>query len=100
VDTIVHGSAGLDYYAAREGKGLDPAKPLFFATWFPTSTLIHALESDPSEDASPRFDPALFEERFRTIEWLFACEDKFHRLPLFFERVSQLHYAFKTLPIR
>jgi transposase len=44
-----------------------------------------------------RFNPAIFEERFRTIEREFAWEDKFRRLLLRFERVSELHYAFKTL---
>ncbi|MFD2272633.1 hypothetical protein ACFS07_19675 [Undibacterium arcticum] len=38
-----------------------------------------------------------FEERFNTIERVFAWEDKFRRLLLRFERLSQLHYAFKTL---
>jgi hypothetical protein len=45
----------------------------------------------------PRFDPTIFEERFRTIERLFAREDKFRRLLLRFERLGQLHYAFKTI---
>ena len=44
-----------------------------------------------------RFDPAIFEERFRTIERIFAWEDKFRRLLLRFERLSPVHYAFKTL---
>jgi transposase len=44
-----------------------------------------------------RFDPAIFEERFRTIERVFAWEDKFRRLLLRFERLSPVHYAFKTL---
>jgi transposase len=43
------------------------------------------------------FDPAIFEERFRTIERVFAWEDKFRRLLLRFERLSAVHYAFKTL---
>jgi hypothetical protein len=43
------------------------------------------------------FDAAIFEERFRTIERVFAWEDKFRRLPLRFEQISKLHYAFKTL---
>jgi hypothetical protein len=34
---------------------------------------------------------------FRTIERVFAWEDKFRRLLLRFERISGLHYAFKTL---
>src|SRR5476649_2603992 len=36
-------------------------------------------------------------ERFHTIERVFGWEDKFRRLLLRFERLSQLHYAFKTL---
>jgi transposase len=41
---------------------------------------------------------AIFEGSvFCTIERLFAWEDKFRRLLLRFERLSQLHYAFKTL---
>jgi len=44
-----------------------------------------------------RFDPAIFEERFGTIEQIFAWEDKFRRLLLRFERLSPVHYAFKTL---
>ncbi|HAM53323.1 MAG TPA: hypothetical protein DCP92_22490 [Nitrospiraceae bacterium] len=43
------------------------------------------------------FDRAIFEERFNTIERVFAWEDKFRRLLLRFERISKLHYAFKTL---
>jgi hypothetical protein len=44
-----------------------------------------------------RFDPAIFEERFRTIERVFAWEDKFRRLLPRFERISDVHYALKTL---
>src|SRR5260370_19099964 len=33
----------------------------------------------PKRGRKPRFDPAIFEERFRTIERLFAWEDKFRR---------------------
>lgn len=43
------------------------------------------------------FDEAIFEERFRAIERVFAWEDKFRRLLLRFERLSAVHYAFKTL---
>ncbi|MFT0175129.1 hypothetical protein ACLKMY_40890 [Paraburkholderia mimosarum] len=43
------------------------------------------------------FNEAIFEERFRTIERVFAWEDKFRRLLLRFERISDVHYAFKTL---
>jgi transposase len=51
----------------------------------------------PKRGRKQRFDPAIFEERFRTIERVFAWEDKFRRLLLRFERISDLHYAFKTL---
>jgi hypothetical protein len=45
----------------------------------------------------PLFEPAIFDERFHTIERVFAWEDKFRRLLLRFDRLSRLHYAFKTL---
>ena len=51
----------------------------------------------PKRGRKPLFDAAIFDERFRTIERLFAWEDKFRRLLLRFDRLSQLHYAFKTL---
>jgi hypothetical protein len=51
----------------------------------------------PNRGRKPIFEPAIFEERFRTIERVFAWEDKFWRLLLRFERISLLHYAFKTL---
>ena len=51
----------------------------------------------PKRGRKLRFDRAIFEERFRTIERVFAWEDKFRRLLLRFERLSPVHYAFKTL---
>ena len=51
----------------------------------------------PKRGHQPFFELAIFEERFCTIERVFACEDKFRRLLLRFDRLSQLHYAFKTL---
>ena len=45
----------------------------------------------------PLFNSAIFKERFNTIERVFGWEDKFRRLLLRFERLSQLHCAFKTL---
>ena len=51
----------------------------------------------PKRGRKPLFDSAIFDERFRTIERVFAWEDKFRRLLLRFERLSYLHYAFKTL---
>jgi hypothetical protein len=43
----------------------------------------------------PIFDLEIFKERFRTIERIFAWEDKFKRLLLRFERVSAHHYGMK-----
>src|SRR3954447_7114850 len=54
-------------------------------------------KNQPKRGRKPLFDPAIFEERFQTIERVFAWEDKFRRLLLRFDRLSQLHYAFKTL---
>jgi hypothetical protein len=51
----------------------------------------------PKRGRRPIFDPAIFQERFRTIERVFAWEDKFRRLLLHFERISPLHYALKSL---
>jgi len=51
----------------------------------------------PKRGRKPIFDPAIFRERFRTIERVFAWEDKFRRLLLRFERISSLHYALKSL---
>ena len=51
----------------------------------------------PKRGRKPLFDAAIFKERFNTIERVFGWEDKFRRLLLRFERLSQLHYAFKTL---
>ncbi|TCG03792.1 transposase [Paraburkholderia steynii] len=44
-----------------------------------------------------RFEQAIFEERFRTIERVFAREDKFRCLLLRSERISEVHYALQTL---
>lgn len=43
------------------------------------------------------FVTAIFKERFRTIERVFGWEDKFKRLLLRFERISELHYALKSI---
>jgi hypothetical protein len=51
----------------------------------------------PKRGRKPIFEPVIFKERFWTIERVFAWEDKFRRLLLRFERISGLHYAFKTL---
>ena len=51
----------------------------------------------PKRGRKPLFDAAILEERFNTIERVFGWEDKFRRLLQHFDRLSQSHYAFKTL---
>jgi hypothetical protein len=51
----------------------------------------------PRRGRKPPFVPAIFDERFYTIERVFAWEDKFRRLLLRSDRLSQVHHAFKTL---
>jgi hypothetical protein len=46
--------------------------------------------TQPKRGRKPLFDPAILAERFRTIERVFAWEDKFRRLLLRFDRLSQL----------
>jgi len=43
------------------------------------------------------FSSAIFKERFRTIERVFAWEDKFCRVLTRFEFIADVHYAFNTL---
>jgi hypothetical protein len=45
----------------------------------------------------PLLNADIFKERLDTIERVFGWEDKFRRLLLRFDRLSRLHYAFKTL---
>ncbi len=47
----------------------------------------------PKRGRQALFEQALYQERFFTIERVFAWEDKFRRLLLRFERISELHYA-------
>jgi len=51
----------------------------------------------PKRDRKPFLKKSIFDERFRKIEHVFAWEDKFRRLLLRFGRLSQVHYAFKSL---
>jgi hypothetical protein len=43
------------------------------------------------------YNELIFAERFRTIERVFAWEDKFKRLLMRFERISEHHYSLKTI---
>lgn len=65
--------------------------------------MIPNINENPRGRKTPKrgrkrlFVTTIFQERFSTIERVFAWEDKFKRLLLRFERISQLHYAFKSL---
>ena len=56
-----------------------------------------AAESHVCRARRPWLDRLVGQPRFWTIERVFAWEDKFRRLLLRFERISDVHYAFKTL---
>ena len=51
----------------------------------------------PQRGHNPIFDPALYQERFYTLERVLTWEDKVRRLLLRFGQISSLHYALKSL---
>lgn len=51
----------------------------------------------PKRGRKQIYDQDIFAERFRTIERVFAWEDKFKRLLQRFEFHSEHHYAMKTI---
>ena len=55
------------------------------------------IRKSPKRGRKRFYDEEIYEERFRTIERVFAWEDKFKRLLLRFERISQHHFDFKLL---
>ncbi|MBV8886859.1 MAG: transposase [Chroococcidiopsidaceae cyanobacterium CP_BM_RX_35] len=88
-NTIVSLDSAYDSRANR--------KAIFNRGMIPNIPEILRGGSTPKRGRKPVFAPALFQERFFTIERVFAWEDKFRRLLLRFERISQLHYALKSL---
>jgi hypothetical protein len=85
----------------RRAASCPPARKNTLACCYHRSRALHPRRSrsvqQPKRGRRPLFEPAIFEERFRTIERVFAWDDKFRRLLLRFDRLSQLHYAFKIL---
>ena len=65
--------------------------------------MIPNIKENPRNRKSPKrgrkrfYVKEIYEERFRTIERVFAWEDKFKRLLLRFERISHHHFGFKLL---
>jgi hypothetical protein len=88
-DTIVSLDCAYDCRANR--------KAIFNRGMVPNINPNPRRRKQPKRGRKPIFEPAIFRERFRTIERVFAWEDKFRRLLLRFERISGLHYALKTL---
>jgi len=72
-------------------------KALFNRGMIPNINLNLRAGKLPKRDRKPFLKKSIFDERFRKIEHVFAWEDKFRRLLLRFGRLSQVHYAFKSL---
>lgn len=87
--TIVSLDAAYDSWANRKG--------IFNRGMVPNIPKNLRIRRAPKRERQPLFEPALYQERFFTIERVFAWSDKFRRLLLRFERISQLHYAMKSL---
>jgi len=84
--------SGIQIYDSRANR-----KAIFNRGMVPNIPENPRGRKTPKRGRKPIFDPAIFQERFQTIERVFAWEDKFRRLLLRFERISQLHYALKSL---
>ena len=87
--TIVSLDSGYD---CRQNR-----KAIFNRGMVPNINAIPRGRKFAKRGRKPLFNADIFRERFDTIERVFGWEDKFRRLLLRFERLSRLHYAFKTL---
>lgn len=72
-------------------------KAIFNRGMIPNIPENRRSRKQPKRGRKRIFEKTIFQERFYTIERVFAWEDKFRRLLLRFERISRLHYALKTL---
>lgn len=72
-------------------------KKIFNAGMIPNINPNKRNRKKTKRGRKPLFDEEIFKERFQTIERVFAWEDKFKRLLLRFERISQHHYAMKYI---
>ncbi len=88
-DTIVSLDGVYDSRADREA--------IFNRGMIPNIPANRRGRKTPKRGRKAIFDADIFQERFFTIERVFAWEDKFRRLLLRFERISSLHYALKSL---
>ncbi|MEM9452254.1 MAG: transposase [Cyanobacteria bacterium P01_E01_bin.6] len=72
-------------------------KAIFNRGMIPNIPKNRRSRKTPKRGCKRLFKAAIYQERFFTIERVFAWEDKFRRLLLRFERISRLHYALKSL---
>ncbi len=72
-------------------------KMIFNAQMIPNINENKRNRKTPKRGRKRIFSQAIYKERFRTIERVFAWEDKFKRLLLRFEFISEIHYGLKTL---
>ena len=79
-------------YDCRENR-----KKIFNADMTPNINPNKRNRKKSKRGRKPIFNLEIFKERFRTIERIFAWEDKFKRLLLRFERKSNHHYGMKLI---
>ena len=72
-------------------------KTIFNAGMIPNIKENKRNRKKPKRGRNRIYDATIFEERFNTVERVFAWEDKFKRLLLRFERISFHHFGLKLL---
>ena len=72
-------------------------KTIFNAGMIPNIKENKRNRKKPKRGRKRIYDETIFEERFNTVERVFAWEDKFKRLLLRFERISFHHFGLKLL---
>lgn len=94
IDASILGSImSLDgAYDSRQNR-----KMIFNAGMTPNIPENKRNRKKPKPGPSRKFDETIFEERFQTIERVFAWEDKFKRVLIRFEHISKNYFGFKLL---
>lgn len=91
--SLLNSVASLDYaYDSHSNR-----KDIFNAGMIPNIKENPRNRKHPKRGRKRVYDESIFNERFRTVERVFAWEDKFKRLLLRFERISFHHFGFKLL---
>jgi transposase len=72
-------------------------KMIFNACMVPNIKENKRNRTSPKKGRRRFFNAEIFEERFKTVERVFAWEDKFKRLLMRFERISKHHFGLKLL---